>query len=782
MTRAQGSLIILCFALATPCAAQTESEPNNSTATADQWDHATNMIGGIGICGQADFSVDHYVFTPPSAGRLKIRTAISATSPQPVNVELTLLNSAIEVVEAWTVTTGPIGTTVTDSIEVLCAGTGIYYLRLVGPGGPLCVNYSLFHEVTPPVFGADLEPNNVFGQADTLFPGVEQDGRLDFQYGDNVDLYRLLPPEDGMMRLTWSGENASVDEATATLTLSTLTNFIIDSWEVPVGSNGSPGPDVHQVACIGAGEAYVLRVETDICGTSYRFNYAIGPPVFANDIEPNNTFEQAIPVPSEDPAEGHINNFNGDNIDMYQVTMPADGVLEIAWEAEHVDTNSTATATLTLFNVDLEPVESWSVPVKGNSEPVARSVRSYCKGAGETYYLRVVSNICGASYRWSYAVLEPTFSGDAEPNNNNGEATLAEAGVDHEGYLGSLDTDLFDVYELVLEGDGTLSLMIGAEHADTTTNGMLTMTLYDQDLELAAQWLAPVGPSSIVNESTRTFPCAGAEEPYYLWISSNICGTSYRFNYSITPRFFGDDIEPNDELSDAVPLDLGAEAAEGRLGFFHDNAIDLYRAELANDGVISVDTRAENRGPASTMDLELLNASEEVIDQHDLPVGGSGSPQSGSFTSIILPAGIYYLRLANAPCGTSYILECTDDDDDGTCNGSDVCPGVPEPGTPCDDGIAGTIDDQWTTDCICSGEIATSVSDQGMPGDLVAWPNPNDGDVLFLNARVSGQVVNALGQATSTVVNSSVVWIKDLKPGMYTLITTERAVVRFVRR
>ena len=44
-----------------------------------------------------------------------------------------------------------------------------------------------------------------------------------------------------------------------------------------------------------------------------------------------------------------------------------------------------------------------------------------------------------------------------------------------------------------------------------------------------------------------------------------------------------------------------------------------------------------------------------------------------------------------------------DDDGDGTCNANDLCPGIPEPGTPCDDEDSGTYNDVIDSNCDCTG-------------------------------------------------------------------------------
>ncbi len=93
-----------------------------------------------------------------------------------------------------------------------------------------------------------------------------------------------------------------------------------------------------------------------------------------------------------------------------------------------------------------------------------------------------------------------------------------------------------------------------------------------------------------------------------------------------------------------------------------------------------------------------------------------------------------------------------DDDNDGTCNAEDVCPGGPEPGTACDDGDATTINDQINADCLCKGTptICTGIGDadgDGVCSDVDCNDNDpqatgsigapcDDGDPCTINDKI----------------------------------------------
>jgi len=104
------------------------------------------------------------------------------------------------------------------------------------------------------------------------------------------------------------------------------------------------------------------------------------------------------------------------------------------------------------------------------------------------------------------------------------------------------------------------------------------------------------------------------------------------------------------------------------------------------------------------------------------------------------------------------------------------------PGTPCDDNDATTINDTWTDQCTCMGDIITNVMDGRV--HLVgfnAWPNPAH-DALNLSAVMSGDVIDAYGRVVTTVMRSNVIPLVELASGVYLFRSTEGGSLRFVKQ
>lgn len=81
---------------------------------------------------------------------------------------------------------------------------------------------------------------------------------------------------------------------------------------------------------------------------------------------------------------------------------------------------------------------------------------------------------------------------------------------------------------------------------------------------------------------------------------------------------------------------------------------------------------------------------------------------------------------------------------------TDNCIGVMgKTGEPCDDGLPETIDDVITDSCTCEGVLPTAIlSTPEQPARFMIWPNPNNGDQLFLRIADTGPAEVRIFDAT----------------------------------
>jgi hypothetical protein len=160
-----------------------------------------------------------------------------------------------------------------------------------------------------------------------------------------------------------------------------------------------------------------------------------------------------------------------------------------------------------------------------------------------------------------------------------------------------------------------------------------------------------------------------------------------------------------------------------------------------------------------------------IIDQ--MSYGGAMITTEGSSApSDLDDAGLGVARIPNGADtddnGADFIRNCIspgaantfdDADMDGTADCIDVCPGGPEPFSPCDDGDANTGNDVVQSDCSCAGEALDCLGIPGGP-NIAGAPcddmDPNTvNDVYQANCSCLGEVLDCLGVPGGTAVPGS---------------------------
>ena len=730
-------------------AAQPETEPNNSPGQANPITEGTPISGELGACSTPDNTADWFQLVSSGNGAIRVQSQMSNSGAAPITVSIDLLNSSGGLVQNLQLNAGGNGVPVLDDAIVDCRGQGTYYVRVNNPSATTCTTYELTVDVLPPVFGPDPEPNNSLGQATLLPIATPLDGQVNFlTYADNADNYRLETPDDGILNFTLEAEHRGSSPGTLTVTLLNSSGGLLNSYTgVPVGASSIPVTTQLSSLCKGDG-LYYLRIDNASCGTSYRLSYTITDPLYAEDLEENDAPTQADTVAAGVDHEGRLDFFYDDNSDYYRLILPSDGILNITVNAEHAGTSTGETLTAHVLNSSGGLVQSHSVNIGANGNPIMTDLATSCLGTEQLYYLRFFNpTACGVSYQFNYGVTPPLYADDLEENDGTSQSDTVAASIDHDGRINFYYDDNTDYFRLILPTDGVLDITMSAEHSGSSTAETMNVHLLNSSGGLIQAWPVSIGSSGSPSSTVLSASCLGNEQLYYLHVfGSTICGVSYRFNYSVTQPVFGDDPEPNNSIGQATGLDLDLGGSPGRLDFFYDNTSDYFGLTLGADGTIEIGMEAENAGAAGTMNFTLLNAFGGLVQATTFPVGGGSTPALGTFTSNMLTAGTYYIRLDNAPCGTSYRFLCNDDDNDGTCNGFDLCPGGPEPGTPCDDLDSTTGNDVILSDCSCAGQLIDCQGNPGgsaLPGQDCDDGDPNtSGETWDANCNCTGGLVD----------------------------------------
>lgn len=125
---------------------------------------------------------------------------------------------------------------------------------------------------------------------------------------------------------------------------------------------------------------------------------------------------------------------------------------------------------------------------------------------------------------------------------------------------------------------------------------------------------------------------------------------------------------------------------------------------------------------------------------------------------------------ADCSCGGGTFM---DSDNDGTCDGEDLCNGGPEPGSDCDDGNEATLNDVVDANCECNGVISGINELTGITWSIAPnpatdaiqlnWEGTQDGELSLEIQSINGQILSAqvIGGSQESID------ISDLTSGVY---------------
>jgi hypothetical protein len=591
---------------------------------------------------------------------------------------------------------------------------------------------------------ADLlesESNNSNSTADPIPLATPISGSMGLcSTTDNSDdFFTFTTTEQGVLRIEVCMYNTGPIPRDVTLRLISNVGGTLRTFTMEAGPDGEPYSTSFDITCLGT-SLYRLAIEnpSSVYCTYYALSATILEPVFANDVEPNGTTGTAIPLPEATPLTGQLDFSPGENADFYSIVLPTAGYLSITVEAEHADTAINGTLEVLLRTSNSVNLGTWNAAVGAGSDPISSTFTRACLGTAVPYYLDLGSTVCGTSYRVSWVLTPALFADDIEPNNSTNTATILPPSTQSTGHLDFYSEDNVDFYRIDIPEDGVLNITVEVEHADTATTGTLDLLLRTSNSIQLGTWSASVGAGSEPTITTFSRPCLGTTVPYYLDLGSTICGVSYRVSWIVTPAVYANDLEPNNS-NPGTPMDLGVSEQQGHIGFYNTTDDDFYAFTHAG-GDWSVTVSAEHSGAVErTMTMLVRNNPGTIFGTFTVPVGGGSTPITSTFSIPALPAGtIYRLVMRDETCGVSYRIHCTNDvDDDGICDGSDICADGPEPGSACDDGNEDTINDVVNANCICQGDFSTSLDDgTSTVHGFTIWPNPNRGDQLWISVPV----------------------------------------------
>ena len=484
-----------------------ETEPNNTSATANTLAYSGSNSGKINSAGD----IDWWKVTTTADGRLDV--TLTPLSGRYTWVYIydkngtTLLNSQYS--------TG----TFTLSQDGLAAGT--YYLKVNTYYGTDTGSYNISNTLVQPADANDVEPNNSRAQAKVLPLGGNRTGHVGY-YQDNTrdtaDWWQVTTTADGQLNLTLTPGNGEY-----------VWIYLFDNnGTTLLYSQYSAGTFTLSQNGLAAG-TYYLRVNCYYNNkfAPYKLSSTLTQPTQTNDAESNNTQAQALSLGVNATTTGHIgyyyNNIR-DTFDWYKVTIPEDGMV-----------------ALTLTPANGEYV--WAYLFDNNGTTLLNS--SYSTGkftintdglAAGTYYVRVNCYYSSkfAPYTLTDSLKKYTNKTDVEPNGSAYQAkTLLanQANSGHVGFYYNNKRDTADWHKINYTGkqNGTMTVTLNFEAPFTSGYKYTYMTIY-KDTNAAPLF------NPYTNGGVLTANLTALSAGYY-WVKIRCYYAGDFQPYSITPTF-----------------------------------------------------------------------------------------------------------------------------------------------------------------------------------------------------------------------------------------------------
>jgi hypothetical protein len=400
----------------------TETEPNDPFPSGNVLEEGETISGQTCTYDNPDL----FKITLPEDGKIRIFTETSGDGDNPASpFTFQLFNDQNDAWNEFSPNAGDFGLMVSESFDWCCIEAGDYYIQVYrGYAFEYCYSYTLSWELIPATYANDVEPNSIYTEALNLDYNSPTEGHLSF-YGhpqgvgqDGIDYYQFVAPTNGTLRLFFEAEAQNSGSNFTQLTLYNSDGIAWTLQNSAVGSFQTPSSDTLIWECIGTDTMYLSISTTNFYdrGYSYRIRFDVIEPVFANDMEDNNTLETAQEIDPSLPVEGNQYFYGDNSSDNYKFTKPDAGDLKIVMRAETHTGDPTLGHSLQLFDSNFSAIGGQFTGPLGIYSVTAIDSITYANLPAGTYYMQTSSNYAFAACR-SYQLTLSFDNLDGISNN-----------------------------------------------------------------------------------------------------------------------------------------------------------------------------------------------------------------------------------------------------------------------------------------------------------------------------------------------------------------------------
>ncbi len=680
--------------------AQTETEPNNTFATASNFPSFNTYTGTVGGGDAIDY---HRVNLTQNANFYMLVEATN-NSGNDAYLELKMYDGRQGTGLLLTHTIGnnlnvPDGETVYDTIYVCAKAIDNYYLSFT-------TNETFDYQLQwfPVAAYNTDEPNNNSLAAVPFAMHTEKMAatRYEFRGGinDTEDWFQSVtfPPGDySSMKLYIEAWNARCSGGPTNITYQVfkVPDLVNPFAQGLVGGAGSvaAGNTVNSVIPLSnmlpGDKFYVRLISTGPFG--YTLKYTDQVPF--DDPEDNCCYFNAIDLNEDSTVGGHVGEYDDvnfeyvDEYDTYRIILPHDGAVKI-YAVTALETCGNQDPVL-LYDIldkygseidNYQELVRWDgVPTCGDLRYDTIKIRAF---AADTFYIRLYTYAASGypviNYNLRYEMVDST-AGEPEPNNDTASAILITPGEVRKGHVNfkrdAYDEDNSDYYKINLPQDGTLKVYMKARYRGPYVDGDIIIgragggdpaNLYSWDA-LGVKYIngniSMFSPSldatEIVSDSlytdTLTF-CSVTGGMAYFRIES---ARAYEYEFwceLVDTLTWVNDTEPNNSAVQAEPVGAG-QAKTGRLRYYQDrigNVSDFYDYFITttnSTGTLKIYVEATNATCDAANAIQITGFSNSGNTQvfakniAGLTTVPAGATIYDTISPCYYPAGTLYLRM-----------------------------------------------------------------------------------------------------------------------------------------
>ena len=494
-----------------------DKEPNNSPSKAVTLNENKTITGHVGYYynNERD-TTDWYKITTTKDGRLDLK--LTTENGNYINIYLYDANGSTKISEKSTIS--PSGTLSTDG---LAAGT--YYIKIACYFNTQFTPYTLTDSLFPPVQANDLELNNNPATALNLSENATVTGHVGYynnNYRDTTDWYKITTSKDGRLDLKLTTENGNY-----------INIYLYDadgSTKISEKNTISPSGTLSTDG-LAAGNYYIkIACYYNSQFAPYTLTDSLFSPAQANDKEPNNNPQTAIPLSLNKTVTGHVGYYNDnkrDTTDYYKIMLPQDGQLDLT-----ITTHNGQYINMYLFDKDGNTVINSRTTISPGSKLITDGL------AAGTYYVKIACyyNSGFTPYTLTDSLKLYKYAADtlAEPNKYPYEAKTLLSNRETTGHIGfyqDIKRDTTDWWKINYTGSGDLKITLKFEPNINNNNiPYYNFAIYKD-----------TAGSPIVSKTTQSSPQAvislsNLSQQYY-YIKINAYYSSEFFAYSIADTF-----------------------------------------------------------------------------------------------------------------------------------------------------------------------------------------------------------------------------------------------------